>query len=178
MDNAVNNWKSGTIVNLPRQSSEVAKDGIDTFDHLVDSKYVCVRQAIDGRQRGILVKVLGKCTDDNFLIKSGESFCKDGKVERNHQNRYYGFPIPTAQELKEVLDIMRKDYTLQADFIKASMPFRLDSTFWVRDTARRFFFKKHPQYYDVSRDECVIAGDGDAHWRLTIAYFYKSVIKW
>ncbi len=177
MDNAVNNWKTGTIVNLPRQSSEAAKDGDNTFVNLVDSKYVCVRKAIDGVQRGILVKVLGKCSGENFLIKHGESFCKDGKAEGN-KNKYYGFPIPTAHELKEVLDIVRRNYTLRADFKKAAMPLRLDSTFWVRETARKYLFKNKLQYYDVSKDECMIAGDDDAHWRLTFVYFYKSEIRW
>ncbi len=178
MDKSVNNWKLGTIVTLPRQSIDVAKDGIYTFDCLVDSKYVCIRKAIDGQQRGILVKVLGKCTGDNFLIKNGEPFCKDEKVEGFNYDKYYSYRIPTADELKEVLDIIRQDHMLLADFKEASMPIHLDSTFWVRDTARKYLFKKKLQYYDASTDECMVAGDGDAHWRLTIVYFYKSEINW
>ncbi len=178
MDKIVNNWETGTIVTLPRQSVEVAKDGIYTFDHLVDSDYVCVRQNIDGQQRGILVKVLGKCRGENFLIKNGEPFCKDEKVEGFKYDKYYCFRLPKAHELKEVLDIVRQDPTLQAAFKKASMPMHLDSTFWVRDTTRKFFFKNQLQYYDASKGECMIADDGNAHWHMTIVYFYKSDIKW
>ncbi len=178
MDESVNNWEAGTIVTLPRRSKEVAKDRTHTFDHLVDSKYICIRPAIDGQQRGILVKVLGKYSDEDFLIKNGEPFCKEEKIVGFNNYKYYGYRIPATHELREVLDIIRQDHTLQTVFSEAAMPIHLDSTFWVRDTARRYLFWKKLQCYDASTDECMIADSGDDHWHLTIVYFYQSKIKW
>ncbi len=178
MENEAENWGSGTIVTLPRQSYEFVKDNIFTYDYLVKSKYVCVRRAVDGVHRGILVKVLGKCTDADIIIKGGEPFLKNEKIAGFNYDKYYGYRIPSALELQEVLDIIRRDRTLQADFKKASMPIHLDSTFWVRDTKRKYFFKKQLQYYDACSGECMTACDGDTHWHLSVVYFYKSEIIW
>ncbi len=178
MDKTETNWALGEIVKLPQQNKKVSKDGIYTFGHFVDSKYVCIRPAIDDHQRGILVKVLGKRNGEDFLIKGGEPFCKDEKVEGFNYNMYYSFRFPATDELVEVLDIIRKDQKLQDIFEQASMHINVNSTFWVRETSRKYLFKKTTQYYDASTGECIVADGEGAHYRLTIVYFYKSELNW
>ena len=44
------------------------------------SRYICIREATAG-QRGILLKVLGKTTRENIIMRGGKPFCKDDKYE-------------------------------------------------------------------------------------------------
>ena len=63
-------------------------------------------------------------------------------------------------------------------FEKAKMHINPNSTFWVSDTASRLLFLKEPQYYDASLGKLTAASDNEPHYRLTIAYFYKSNVSW
>ena len=171
-------WSVGEIVDVPKKSSPVKKSGIKTYEHLINSHYICIRECV-GSKRGVLVKVLGKTTSKNFVISGGEPFCKDDKDEGFKGDTYYGYRFPKVKELKEVLDIIRGNHGLLEIFEKASMHINPNSTFWVRDIAKRLLVLKEPQYYNAQTDELFISGNEDsAHYRITMAYFYKSQINW
>ncbi len=178
MEKTTNDWSLGEIVTLSRQSSEVSKDGFRTYDHFVDSKYVCVRPAIEGRQRGMLVKILGKCPVSDIFVKSGEPFCKDDKIEGFNFDQYYSFRFPTVQELQELLDIVREHPTLKDAFSQVSMRMNPESSFWVRDVAKKLVFLKKPQYYDAKTGTLALGRADELHYRVTIVYFDSSEISW
>ena len=157
----------GEIVSLPRQTSQINKK----HEYLITSQYICIREATDGHQRGILLKVLGKAARKHIMMQGGKLFCKDDKYEGLYSDTYYSFRFPSVEELKEVLDILKKDETLLKIFEKAGVPINPNSTFWVSDTASRLFFLKEPQYYDASRGQLSATSDDETHYRLTIAYF-------
>ncbi len=125
----------------------------------------------------MLVRVLGKTNRDNIIISGGEPFFKDDKVEGFMNDIYYSYRFPSAEELKEVLDIIRNDKSLIDKFEESSMHINPNSTFWVRDMASRLLVFKKPQYYDADSDRLFAAGnDKDLHYRISVAYFYKSHI--
>ena len=173
MESDKKNWTLGEVVLLPRQTSKINKK----YEYLMASRYICIREATAG-QRGILLKVLGKTARKHIMIQGGKPFCKDDKFEGLYSSTYYSFRFPSVKELKEVLDILKKDETLLEIFEKAKMHINPNSTFWVRDTASRLFFLKEPQYYDASLGQLVATSDDETHYRLTIAYFHKSNISW
>ena len=171
MESDKKNWKLGEVVLLPRLTSQINKK----YESLMTSRYICIREDSES-QRGILLKVLGETARKHIMIQGGKPFCKDDKFEGLYSSTYYSFP--SVKELKEVLDILKKDETLLEIFEKAKMHINPNSTFWVRDTASRLFFLKEPQYYDASLGQLVATSDDETHYRLTIAYFHKSNISW
>jgi hypothetical protein len=173
MQSDMKNWSLGEIVFLPRQTSKINKK----YEYLMESRYICIRETTEG-QRGILLKVLGETARKNIMMQSGKPFCKDEKNEDINSNTYYSFRFPSANELKDVLDILKKDETLLDKFEKIGMPINPNSTFWVRDTASRLYFLKEPQYYDATIGKHAATSDDETHNRLTIVYFYKSNINW
>lgn len=173
MDSDKKNFTLGEIVHLPRQTSKINKN----CEYLITSRYICIREASEN-QRGILLKVLGKTARKDIMMQGGKPFCKDDKFEGFYFDTYYSFRFPSANELKDVLDILKKDETLLEKFKKAGMPINPNSTFWVRETASRHYFLKEPQYYDASLGKLTATSDDETHNRLTIAYFYKSKINW
>ena len=166
------NWSLGEVVLLPRQTSKINKK----YEYLMESRYICIREATEG-QRGILLKVLGETARKNIMLQGGKPFCKDEKDVDINSNTYYSFRFPSANELKEVLEILEKDKALLEKFEEADMPINPNSTFWVRDTASRLYFLKEPQYYDGYGKLTAPSGNV-THNRLTIVYFYKSNISW
>ncbi len=178
MGQTTNDWGLGEIVTLPRQSTKISNNGIYTFDHLIDSKYVCVRPAIDGRQRGILVKILGKCPISDILVKRGEPFCKDDKIEGFNFDQYYSFRFPTVQEVQELLDIVRDNPSLKDAFSQATMRMNPESTFWVREVATKLAILKKPQYYNAKTGELGLGRSGELHYRVTIVYFDSTEVSW
>lgn len=173
MESDKKDWTLGEVALLPRLTSPINKK----YEYLMTSRYICIREATE-EQRGILVKVLGKTTREDIMMQGGEPFCKDDKFEGLYSNIYYSFRFPTVKEVEEVLDILNKDEKLLEIFEKANMHINPNSTFWVRDTASRFFFLKEPQYYDARVDQLVVTSDNRFHYRLTIGYFYNSLISW
>ncbi len=171
-------WKVGEIVTLPRKTTRVNKSGLKVYEHIINSRYICIRESTD-RERGVLVKVLGKIPREDIMMAGGEPFCKDEKDEGFVDDIYYGFRFPKQDELKEVLDIIRNDKSLIEKFEEAKMHINPNSTFWVRDTASRLLVLKKPQYYNTQSDELLASEDDERyHYRITIAYFYKSIISW
>lgn len=173
MESDKKNWKLGEVVLLPRQTSKINKK----YEYQMTSRYICIREASEG-QRGILLKVLGETARKHIMIQGGKPFCKDDKFEGLYSSTYYSFRFPSVKELKEVLEILKKDENLLEIFKKAGMPINPNSTFWVRDTASRLFFLKKPQYYDANHGPLTATSDDETHHRLTIAYFYKSNVSW
>lgn len=167
------NWKLGEVVLLPRKTTQSNKK----YEYLMASRYICIREATAG-QRGILLKVLGKTTRENIIMQGGQPFCKDEKYEGLYSDTYFSYRFPPVKELKEVLDILKKDESLVEIFEKAKMHINPNSTFWVSDTASRLLFLKEPQYYDANFGLLTAASDNEPHYRLTIAYFYKSNVSW
>ena len=113
------NWRLGDLVNLSWNHKDIKKSGDKTYAYYAESHYVCVREATDG-QRGILVKGLGKIQRERVMLVNGEPFRKDEREELFMGKRYYSFPFPTADELKEALDIVRFDMKIQQILIKES----------------------------------------------------------
>ncbi len=172
------NWSVGDIVSLPLMTTRVGKSGLKSYEHLISSRYICISEC-DSSNRGILVKVLGKTTRDNITICGGEPFCKDEKVEMFMGDTYYSYRFPKLEELQTVLDIIRNHPALLDVFEKASMHLNIDSTFWVRDTASHLLLLKEPQFFDIQSSQLLTPGNNDsAHYRITVAYFYRSYIGW
>ena len=78
-----------------------------------------------------------------------------------------------------MLDILKKDESLVEIFEKAKMHINPNSTYWVRDTTRRLLVLKAPQHYDAKSDGLFASEDDNSlHYRISVAYFYKSQISW
>ena len=174
METDKKNWTLGEVVLLPRKTSQINKK----YEYLMTSRYICIREDTEGRHHGILLKVLGKTARKDIIMQGGKPFCKDDKYEGLYSNIYYSFRFPSTNELKEVLDILKKNESLHEIFKKNKMPINPDSTFWVRETASRLFFLKEAQYYDAKLGQLTATSDDETHYRLTIAYFHKSNISW
>ena len=166
------NWRLGELVNLSWNYKEIKKSDGKSYAYYAESHYVCVREATDG-QCGILVKVLGKVPMDRIMLVNGEPFCKDECEELFMGKRYYSFPFPTVNALKEVLEIISSNEALQGRFEAVSMKFNPASSFWVREVAGVFLSKK-PKYYDATSGKISKATAGAAHYRLSIAYFNNN----
>ena len=166
------NWHLGDLVSLSWNHKELKKSGGKSYAYHAESYYVCVREATDG-QRGILVKGLGMIQRERVMLVNGQPFCKDEREELFMGKRYFSYPFPTADELKEVLDIVRSDMNIQQKLIDNGMFFNPNGTFWVSDTKSQFFGLKHsPRYYDPSTGCLATAKSHDErHNRITIAYF-------
>lgn len=165
------NWTLGEIVNLPRKSSKFKSSGLKSYEYLVGSRYICIREASDAVP-GILLKVLGKIPREHILMEGGEPFCKDDKNEGFANDTYYGYRFPSMEEVKEILPILRNSPELVEKFEKASMHINPRSSYWVRDVLRNMLFIKKPQVYD-SRSEVLApaANDSDIHYRLAVVFF-------
>jgi hypothetical protein len=169
---AKKDWRVGQLVILGESTTLLKESGTKSYSSIVGSQYVCIREATDG-QRGILVKGLGKIQREHVMLVNGEPFCKDERVDLFMGKRYIGYPFPTADELKEVLNIVRPDMNIQQELIDNGMFFNPNGTFWVSDTKSQFYgLKRNLQYYDSSTDSLSTAKTPDErHHRITIAYF-------
>ena len=171
MEPKENKWKLGELVALPRTNTQI-KEGRTSYEQMVGSRYICIREASDGEQ-GILLKVIGKLPQYQIKVVAGEPFCKDDKLEGFDGDAYYSYRFPTTDEVKEVLGILRENKELLDVFEKASMHINPYSTFWVRETVSKLYFLKTPQYFDSGKDTVTpsTGDDNDVHYRITIAYF-------
>ena len=164
-------WHIGELVTLPRTNTQI-KEGRTSYEQMVGSRYICIREASDGKQ-GVLLKVLGKLPQYQIKVIAGEPFCKDDKLDGFEGNVYYSYQFPTTDEVKEVLGILRENKELLDVFEKHSMHINPYSTFWVRETVTKMYILKDLQYYDSKKAELVLStsADKDVHYRITIAYF-------
>jgi len=177
MESNKNYWTIGEIATLPKQERTLKQSGSTTYVQYITLRYVCIREATD-RQRGILVKVLGKAYSDQVGIVNGEPFSKDDHDELFVGHRYYSFPFPQAKDVKEVLEIIEDNQDLLQKFQAASMHINPNSTFWVSDTVRNKFFLKKPQILSGRDGQLCTPSDDDNHYRLSIVYFFKGSLIW
>lgn len=177
METPEHKWSVGELVSLTWNERQLKKSGSTSYAELVSSSYICVREATD-EQPGILVKVLGKVTRDQILLVSGTPFCKDDRDYLFRGKCYYSYPFPLADDLKEALDIIVANPSLQQRFEEESMHFNPSSTFWVRGIAGRMLWLKKLQFFDASTGQLSKALDDTPHYRLTIAFFNKEELSW
>ena len=170
-------WKVGELVSLTWNKRLLKKSGSRSYAEFVNSRYICVREATD-KQPGILVKVLGKVTRDQIMLVNGTPFCKDDRDYLFKGKCYYSYPFPLADDLKEALDIIDANPSLQQRFEEESMRFNPSSTFWVRGIAKRMLGLKKLQFFDAGTDQLSKAHDDTPHYRLTIAFFNKEELSW
>lgn len=169
------NWRLGELVSLGWNYKVIKKNGDIFYAYYAASHYICIREATNG-QCGILVKVLGKIPMDRIMLVNGEPFCKDEREELFMGKRYYSYPFPTLNALKEVLEIISSNEALQGRFKTASMRLNPASSFWVRETAGTFL-KKKLQYYNATSGQLCKGNDDATHYRLSIAYFNNNEMK-
>ena len=171
------NWGTGEIVTLQRTDKMLKKKHATAYKELVYSRYVCIREASND-QRGILVKVLGKIPAKYLYIVDGKPFVKDDTEELFYDTNYYSFPFPKANEVEEVLNIIRNNPELKKQFESISMHINTEATFWVRETTRNLLFTKQLQYFDAKSCHTCKAIENKAHYRLSIVYYYNSELVW
>lgn len=177
METTENNWTLGEMATLPREEKLLKESGMKSYSHYIASRYICIREATD-RQRGILMKVLGKMDSDRIMIVNGKPFSKDDREELFAGRRYYSYPFPTASTVREALDIIRNDQDLQQKFEAASMHINPDSTFWVSDTTHNMLMQKKLQFLGGRDGQLYPASDDGLHYRVTFVYFYKGNLNW
>ena len=177
MESIENNWSLGQVASLTWKDKLLRKTGSISYAQQVCSRYICICQATD-EQPGILLKVLGKVTRDQILLVNGEPFCKDDRDDLFKGKCYYSYPFPMADDLKEVLAIVRENPSLMQRFEEESMHFNPSSTFWVRGIAKRMLGPKKLQFFDAGTGQLSKAIDDTPHYRLTIAYFNKDELNW
>ena len=177
MEPITKNWKTGEIVKLQRSDKTLEKDGSTIYKEFVTSRYVCIREASNGK-RGILVKAMGKTPASYIQMVDGRPFVKDDIEQLFYDTNYYSFPSPKVNEVEEVLNIIRNNQELIKQFESLSMPMNTEATFWVRETTRNLLFMKQLQYFDGSQSLTCKAKKNDAHYRLSIVYYYNSELVW
>jgi len=172
-----NDWKFGEIVTLPREKKTLKKSGSNTYEQLIESRYVCIREATE-EQRGILAKVLGEYKPERIMMVNRQPFSKDGHENLFYGVNYFSYPFPAKKDVIEALDIIRNDQSLIQQFKKLSVHLNLQAKFWVSETASRLLVMKKPLCYDASSDELCTASNDDAPYRLTLAFFHNGELYW
>ena len=169
---AKNEWNVGELVTLQWTRTHLIKEGKALYSNYINSHYFCIREATKG-QRGILIKNLGKTRQNNIMLVSGNPFCKDDFDNMFLNKHYFSFSFPMAEELKEVLDILRSDIDIQQKLLDNNMVINPNGTFWVNDTKSQFLgLKRKLQYYDPPTDSLVTTNSqNERHQRTTIVYF-------
>ena len=174
MDSDNNNWKLGEVAILPRTTKRLKESGTTIYEHVVASRYLCVRESTD-QQHGILVKVFGKMTREHIKLVCGKPFCKDDKEDLFLGDRYFSYPFPSLKEVQDVLEIIRNNKDLVQQFETASMHINPESTFWVSETTTGHLpFAKKPQFYDARSRSLSPANDYAPHYRLSLVFFHKG----
>jgi len=169
---AKNEWSVGELVTLKWTRTHLIKEGKASYSYMINSRYFCIREATES-QRGILIKSLGKTQQNHIMLVGGEPFCKDDVDDMFLNRHYFSFSFPMAEELKEVLDILRSDIDIQQNLLNNNMIINPNCTFWVNDTKSQFLgLKRKLQYYDPPTDSLVTANNqNERHQRITIVYF-------
>jgi hypothetical protein len=171
-----NNWTLGETANLPRVEKPFKK-GTTSYTHYVSSRYVCIREATS-QQRGILLKVLGKAYSNQMKMVDGQPFGKDDYAEFFEGQCYFSYPFPSAEEVREVLDILRGKASLLEKLEAEKMHINTESRFWVRDVVRKAFLKKIPQVFSGHSEQLHPASDDEPYYRITMVYFDKGELSW
>ncbi len=170
-------WEIGDIVNVGYDEFFLCKRSYILYEQIIASRYICVKKPTF-ESPGMLVKVLGKVPRQSIMIRAGEPFIKDDKEDFFYRKIYYSYKFPTIREVEKVLGLIQNTPMLIDKFKKASMSIDPKSTFWVRETASKFFFMKEPLCYDAySGNIFTAARNNDTHYRLSIVYYKMSNLK-
>lgn len=167
------NYKIGEIINLPRAKRVLASSNNATYERFIGSRYICIREA-SIEQRGILVKVLGRASGDYAKIIKGEPFWKDDDDILFYGAIYYSYALPSADAVKEVLDIIRGNQDLLNQFEEAGMRLNPNSTFWVNKIRRSKLFFMKLQYLNGQDGKLYAANEANNHYRISVVYFNKD----
>lgn len=168
-----NNWKVGELVNLPRTEKLLKKSGTTQYERLTGSHYLCIREAND-KQRGILVKVLGRCQPEYVTVVDGRPFTKDDREEAFGGLRYFSYPYPSVKDVKTVVDILDNNPTLLKYFENVSMHINPKAKFWVSNMGRQMLIFKQPQCYDPVSGVISTISDDETAYRITLVFFFKG----
>lgn len=177
MDSNKNNWRLGETITLQREERRLMQSGLNSYEHYIGSRYICIREASEGQQ-GILLKVLGKTDSEQIRIVNGCPFCKDDHDELFESDRYFSYPFPSTKSVQEALEIIRNNQDLLHKFEKISMHLNPHSTFWVSDTTRKMLLLKKLQYYNSQDGQLYPAKDSNSHYRITFVYFSEGKLYW
>ena len=170
----MNKWRIGQNVSLAWETKLVKKNRNNSYERMIGSNYICIREATDGRY-GILLRVLDKARSSSIKLVRGQPFFLDECTGLFEGYSFSSYSSPSLAELKEVLAILRSNQSLLDRFEEAKMPISLQSLFWVNETARNILFMKKPLCYDPSTDSLCIASDPVEPCRLTMVYFNKQL---
>lgn len=170
----MNKWRIGQIVSLAWETKLVKKNRNNSYERMIGSNYICIREATDGRY-GILLRVLDKARASSIKLVRGQPFFLDECTGLFEGYSFSSYSSPSLAELKEVLAILRSNQSLLDRFEEAKMPISLQSLFWVNETARNILFMKKPLCYDPSTDSLCIASDPVEPCRLTMVYFNSQL---
>lgn len=170
----MNKWRIGQNVSLAWETKLVKKNRNNSYERMIGSNYICIREATDGRY-GILLRVLDKSRASSIKLVRGQPFFLDECTGLFEGYSFSSYSSPSLAELKEVLAILRSNQSLLDRFEEAKMPISLQSLFWVNETARNILFMKKPLCYDPSTDSLCIASDPVEPCRLTMVYFNSQL---
>ena len=170
MESNINKWSIGQKVSLSWKTKQLKKNKKNSYERMIGSNYICIREASDGHN-GILLRVLDNAKASSVMLISGQPFFMDESARLFEGFSYSSYSTPSLAELKEILAILGSNSSLLVRFDEASMPINLKSLFWVNETARNTFFQKKPLCYNPSTDSLCIASDPVAPCRLTLVYF-------
>ena len=170
MESNINKWSIGQKVSLSWKTKQLKKNKKNSYERMIGSNYICIREASDGHN-GILLRVLDNAKASSVMLISGQPFFMDESARLLEGFSYSSYSTPSLAELKEILAILGSNSSLLVRFDEASMPINLKSLFWVNETARNTFFQKKPLCYNPSTDSLCIASDPVAPCRLTLVYF-------
>ena len=170
----MNKWRIGQNVSLAWETKLVKKNRNNSYERMIGSNYICIREATDGRY-GILLRVLDKARASSIKFVRGQPFFLDESTGLFEGYSFSSYSSPSLAELKEVLAILRSNQSLLDRFEEAKMPISLQSLFWVNETARNILFMKKPLCYDPSTDSLCIASDPVEPCRLTMVYFNSQL---
>ena len=170
MESNINKWSIGQKVSLSWKTKQLKKNKKNSYERMIRSNYICIREASDGHN-GILLRVLDNAKASSVMLISGQPFFMDESARLFEGFIYSSYSTPSLAELKEILAILGSNSSLLVRFDEASMPINLKSLFWVNETARNTFFQKKPLCYNPSTDSLCIASDPVAPCRLTLVYF-------
>ena len=170
MESNINKWSIGQKVSLSWKTKQLKKNKKNSYERMIGSNYICIREASDGHN-GILLRVLDNAKASSVMLISGQPFFMDESARLFEGFIYSSYSTPSLAELKEILAILGSNSSLLVRFDEASMPINLKSLFWVNETARNTFFQKKPLCYNPSTDSLCIASNPVAPCRLTLVYF-------
>lgn len=166
----------GEVVTVPKNTS-LLKVGSTYYEQFIGSRYVCIRKAGNG-QSGILLKVVGMTGGESVKIVKDQAFVTDYEDVLFSKPRYYGYPVPSAEEVRTVLDIIRGNEALLQQLASIGMHIDPGGTFWVNDLRHRLLLRSKLQYLSGIDGRLYDVEEGQSHTRITLVYFENDELFW